>query len=146
MPVTDPQSELEAFRQLVEDRWTDCLVIWPNEQAKPPDPVDEKNAAYPARFIAVAVDYDPSPRITYGGTNEIRGQLVFSRWVQRGASDERLRDLAKKLKAMVEQFGDVVGLTFTGAYTESAPVDEEEFPFMGRAIAFEFVRFEEAIA
>lgn len=145
-PVTNRKTEIEAIRQLFEDWWTDCRVIFPGEEDEPPLPVDEGDPAFPARFIALAVDYSPSDRITYGGTNEVRARLVVSRWVQRagGAADESLRDLGDKLKTMVDQHGDVAGLTFTGEHTESADVVEEEFPFLGRAFAFEFVRFEEA--
>ncbi len=146
--VETESAELTHVKELFEEYWSNGLypVMWQNpaDGQLPVEPALAREAAgYPATFLAVEIQYDGSTLIT-GTTTEHRGRVVVSVWVEESADEQSLRERLAELRTMFREHGDAVGIQFLAGSVSDKAFPDEDAPWYGRAIAFPFVRYEEA--
>jgi len=140
----DYQAFYRHCRDLFQDRWSDCHVVWPNEPMQPFEPIgDQAGSGYPARMLLLDFNDEQADFGVFSGTDQVDGTLVVTICVEAGAGEDKVFDRFDSLKTMCATYGDSSGdqLQFLVPRL-GGMVAFEDLPLFGREAHFPFKRWE----
>lgn len=135
----DYQGLYRHVRDLFVTHWTASPFVFANEsQDIPVTPVGDKDAAaYPACWVDVATEFVEAEYLTYADSS-CDGFVRLTFWVENGAGEDRIFDLADTVRAMFATNGDVASdVEFFELRTVNT-LEIEDAPFFGREFHIPF--------
>ena len=111
-------------------------VFFPDDDFDPPEPANDSSA----RYLEVDLDEDDSELDTMGPGERIDGRVVVSIWVEVGAGDALIRQIARQLRTAFRA-GDVDGMQFLATRLGAGIQDGPEPRWYARELHIQYVLF-----
>ena len=153
--TTTYTTERQTVGDLLVANWTDCLIVWPNDDLSAfplnaegahalPEPTSD--ATNPARFLLLEFDYLGAEQITFDGDVQVDGILRFVVCTERGVGDAKARAMSDSLAGIFRaaETADSDGIQFLEPDPGSPGVLELDGEWFGIPLAVPFVRFQNA--